>query len=110
MTPGDVKPSSLPGAAQTEEGLPKPPIGEANVELARQLEEMRRKEAEQKSPEVSDPLGARPPLSGLFSPLPQTPGASPSNVIDSPTLLPSDQDRELARRLQGGIGGLGAIA
>tara|TARA_R100000654_G_scaffold13240_1_gene28866 strand:- start:160 stop:2787 length:2628 start_codon:yes stop_codon:yes gene_type:complete len=110
MTPGDVKPSSLPGAAQTEEGLPKPPIGEANVELARQLEEMRRKEAEQKAPEISDPLGARPPLSDIFSPLPETPGASPSNFIDSPTLLPSDQDRELARRLQGGIGGLGAIA
>jgi hypothetical protein len=46
----------------------------------------------------------------IFDPLPQTRGSSPSNLIDSPTLLPSDQDRELARRLQGGIGGLGAIA
>ena len=49
-------------------------------------------------------------IEDIFDPLPQTRGASPSNVIDSPTLLPSDQDRELARRLQGGIGGLGAIA
>ena len=46
----------------------------------------------------------------IFAPLPQAPGASTSDLIDSPTLLPSDQDRELARRLQGGIGGLGAIA
>ena len=45
-----------------------------------------------------------------FEPLPDGVSAISSNVIDSPTLLPSDQDRELARRLQGGIGGLGAIA
>ena len=53
---------------------------------------------------------SKPSVEDIFDPLPQTRGSSPSNLIDSPTLLPSDQDRELARRLQGGIGGLGAIA
>jgi hypothetical protein len=99
MTPGDVKPSDLPGAAQTEEGLPKPPIGEANVELARQLEEMRRKEAEQKPISIpSEPRGFGPPLSGLFDP------------ATSPIVLPRADDRELAMRLRGPLGGIASLA
>ena len=109
MTPGDVKPSDLPGAAQTEEGLPKPPIGEANVELARQLEEMRRKEAEAEQKPVSvpsEPRGFGPPLSGLFDPLPVTPATPMGDPsLLGPSVLPRAADREIAAR-RSGIAGL----
>jgi|MDTB01.2.fsa_nt_gb hypothetical protein len=91
--------------------------GEKRFEAAKEANRIMRRDADAERQKIeesiqtlSEPRGFGPPLSDLFSPLPQTPGSSPSNLIDSPTLLPSDQDRELARRLQGGIGGLGAIA
>jgi len=83
-----------------EEAEPEKPSRRERETLEKSIENLRRTQKPQASISIEN----------MFPPLPQTPGASPSNVIDSPTLLPSDQDRELARRLQGGIGGLGAIA
>jgi hypothetical protein len=97
----DIGPSDLKPARTDDEGRPiRKDQAPANEELRRRLEELRAQE-DQKTPE---------PDIGMFTPLPGTTGAPQSDFIDSPTLLPSDQDRELARRLQGGIGGLGAIA
>ena len=97
----DIGPSDLEPARTDERGMPiRKNQAPANVELRRRLEELRAQE-DQKTPE---------PDIGMFTPLPGTTGGPQSDFIDSPTLLPSDQDRELARRLQGGIGGLGAIA
>jgi hypothetical protein len=97
----DIGPSDLKPARTDDEGRPiRKDQAPANVELRRRLEELRALE-DQKTPE---------PDIGMFTPLPGTTGGPQSDFIDSPTLLPSDQDRELARRLQGGIGGLGAIA
>ena len=97
----DIGPSDLKPARTDDQGRPiRKDQAPANEELRRRLEELRALE-DQKTPE---------PDIGMFTPLPGTTGAPQSDFIDSPTLLPSDQDRELARRLQGGIGGLGAIA
>ena len=97
----DIGPSDLAPARTDDQGRPiRKDQAPANEELRRRLEELRAQE-DQKTPE---------PDIGMFTPLPGTTGAPQSDFIDSPTLLPSDQDRELARRLQGGIGGLGAIA
>ena len=49
-----------------------------------------------------------------FEPLPQGPSAAPAmGQIDpamSPTILPSDKDRELAMRLRGPLGGIASLA
>ena len=49
-----------------------------------------------------------------FEPLPQGPSAAPTmGQIDpamSPTNLPSDKDRELARRLRGPLGEIASLA
>jgi len=49
-----------------------------------------------------------------FEPLSQGPSAAPAlGQIDpamSPTILPSDKDRELAMRLRGPLGGIASLA
>jgi hypothetical protein len=46
----------------------------------------------------------------IFDPLPQTGGGMSSMGIPGPTVLPSDQDRELAERLRQARSGIGGLA
>ena len=49
------------------------------------------------------------PETDIFEPLPQTGSGAPQLSMLGPTILPSDEDRELAERLRmtrSGIGGL----
>ena len=109
----DLDPSDLPAARTTEEGeVIRPQSAEANEELRRRLEEMRQREQSESEPPpdiMLDLPQAPPSVTGIFSDLPGASQAPQSDFMDSPTLIPSDQDRELARRLRGGIGGLGGV-
>ena len=110
----DIGPSDLKPARTDEQGMPiRKDQATANEELRRRLEELR--DAERKGRVEPDDITGDlpqpvPSFTGIFDQLPGLSSPPQSDFIDSPTLLPSDQDRELARRLQGGIGGLGAIA
>jgi len=50
------------------------------------------------------------PETDIFDPLPQTGGGMSSIGIPGPTVLPSDQDRELAERLRQARSGIGGLA
>ena len=52
-----------------------------------------------------------PPQVDVFEPLPEAEPAMPAfSVADSPTILPNPQDREIAQRLRGPLGGIASLS
>jgi hypothetical protein len=52
-----------------------------------------------------------PPQVDVFEPLPEAEPTMPSfSVADSPTILPNPQDREIAQRLRGPLGGIASLS
>jgi len=106
----DLDPSDLPPARTDDQGLPvRKDQAPANIELRKRLEELQKVEDQ---PETPQPMNYQfmPQTSAdvdLFEDLPIEASPSGINPAMSPTLLPSEQDREIAMRMQQpGIAGL----
>jgi len=77
-------------------------MGDENLDLRRRMRELEEQAAE---PSVSDSIDLS--MGAYFAPLPDVPAPStlPTTPL-SPSLLPSEEDREIAMRRQQGIAGL----
>ena len=90
---------------------------EERDELLRSIEKVKQSpqtgtSAPQSPPQagVSQNFSPPPIETDIFDPLPQTGGGMSSMGIPGPTVLPSDQDRELAERLRQARSGIGGLA
>ena len=96
-----------------EEGVtpsPETQIREKRASSREEEQEKLREEAASQIKMMESSQASPPPIeTDIFDPLPQTGGDMSSIGMPGPTVLPSDQDRELAERLRqskSGIAGL----
>jgi len=107
LTEGPLEPDQInPETGRLQRGLQ----GAEMIESA--------KEVTQPEPPLEDPQAMLQGLSvpqvggelSAFEPLPESPSTGRIDAAMSPTILPSDKDRELAMRLRGPLGGIASLS
>ena len=107
LTEGPLEPDQInPETGRLQRGLQ----GAEMIESA--------KEVTQPEPPLEDPQAMLQGLSvpqvggelSAFDPLPESPSTGQIDAAMSPTILPSDKDRELAMRLRGPLGGIASLS
>lgn len=116
--------SSAQGAIRTAispeiEAEDEPSTGEDRARLLEAIESLG-SQREQPEPEPTPEPTIAPPAAqvmpqpqrevSMFEPLPESPSTGRIDAAMSPTILPSDKDRELAMRLRGPLGGIASLS
>ena len=104
---GSIQAAIRPNLMDQAEGVSDEKEREELLDLIEKAKSKPQASASPAAPAVFSPM---PPETDIFEPLPQTGGGMSQIDVLGPTLLPSDQDREIAERLRQSKSGIGGLA